>query len=875
MINTVFKERLIDIEKKWHPFLVVVFGLFPLWILFLNLWTLLFHEIQAGDFSWNQSLTEKKLLWTTLFTDESINPFFGMGSTWTPSGSWYIPGELLGKWLHGFPAQISFESIYWFELCMGVIILARSLGLTWIISVLSAQLVFLGTYLFLFTTSSYADVSLHYVNTALAPQTLHLYLLGYVLLALFNMLGEKSTPWNLLVVLTLPFLFVYGLLSSMSQFSVLSVSLFHVFGVAVLFINSNKKVLQWKLMGVLATLTAIFLLNIPSHLAATANYTTRRFFPNEIIGEIQDYVFAGIAFHSTSSIQMLLLLMAGMALAFRFGPPKIKIFSIAGFLHIAMMYVIDLLYLYSDLNWVKYPLPHYLEQPVYPIYILIAVAGVYFYCTTKLSNSKPRNTSATVKSTLKPYMMLLIIPTAFWITHGQLNSFLVLFYNLTAPSKQDTFTPDTFTSFVGSQLKLTPGQPFRGLIASIYEAAPTDHLVHSPYWATHWEQFAIPTLEEYSHTTTPQLYYFTTRALFPILPKYHNRNNVKVLLPDIKILSLLGVKLIATDYPPERLNNPEVKWLRDGPTRGDKTISLYEIQHPNLGNYSPTRVMLATSGQKIIDLIKSDDFDPTQHVMLSQMEALETLVPAQATEMNYEKGVKVHIQAYSEGWSLLVLPLQYSNCLVAQTSDSNTSLPKLLRANLMQTAVLFNQRLDAKISFNFGFLHTACRKQDITDLELLGLKSHQKDLYLPEYHPVREKFYEKKSNLIFEWHGGFSTLEENSDMNWRWCSAEGELEFNNLAFFKDQTVTLTMQLQTAYPELSNLVIEQISGEQPMLTQTIQVNNEMPSFSKTLTLPPGKTILRFTSEAKRVESLGDSRVMMFRVINFKFQIVDQE
>ncbi len=107
-------------------------------------------------------------------------------------------------------------------------------------------------------------------------------------------------------------------------------------------------------------------------------------------------------------------------------------------------------------------------------------------------------------------------------------------------------------------------------------------------------------------------------------------------------------------------------------------------------------------------------------------------------------------------------------------------------------------------------------------------------------------------------------------MNWRWCSAEGELELNNVAFFKDQTVTLTMQLQTAYPELSNLLIEQISGEQPTWTQTIQVNNEMPSFSKTLTLPPGKTILRFTSEAKQVEAPGDPRVMMFRVIDFKLQ-----
>ncbi len=106
MITPIFRDRLIDIERKWHPVFVIFLGLFPLWVLFLNLWTLHLDKMIDGDFWWNWSLSEKKLLWTPLFTDESINPFFGMGSTWTPSGTWYLPGELLGKWLHGFPAYI-------------------------------------------------------------------------------------------------------------------------------------------------------------------------------------------------------------------------------------------------------------------------------------------------------------------------------------------------------------------------------------------------------------------------------------------------------------------------------------------------------------------------------------------------------------------------------------------------------------------------------------------------------------------------------------------------------------------------------------------------------------------------------------------------
>ncbi len=118
--------------------------------------------------------------------------------------------------------------------------------------------------------------------------------------------------------------------------------------------------------------------------------------------------------------------------------------------------------------------------------------------------------------------------------------------------------------------------------------------------------------------------------------------------------------------------------------------------------------------------------------------------------------------------------------------------------------------------------------------------------------------------LFLSWQGGFSTLEGNSEFNWRWCSAQGELEINNSSA-KERKVTITMGLQTGYEEPSIVVIKSTTG-----SQTVRVNNQIGNWSGTLTLPPGKSVIRFSTDAKRVNAPSDPRVMMFRVINFQMR-----
>lgn len=84
------------------------------------------------------------------------------------------------------------------------------------------------------------------------------------------------------------------------------------------------------------------------------------------------------------------------------------------------------------------------------------------------------------------------------------------------------------------------------------------------------------------------------------------------------------------------------------------------------------------------------------------------------------EGAGLHVSADSGGRSLLVLPLQFSHCLTLE-SDSQKP-PRLIRANLAETGVIFEGRLDARIELRTGpFLHPLCRFDDSADDRRLGV----------------------------------------------------------------------------------------------------------------------------------------------------------
>ena len=115
--------------------------------------------------------------------------------------------------------------------------------------------------------------------------------------------------------------------------------------------------------------------------------------------------------------------------------------------------------------------------------------------------------------------------------------------------------------------------------------------------------------------------------------------------------------------------------------------------------------------------------------------------------------------------------------------------------------------------------------------------------------------------IMLEWSGGFSDLESGHGKTWRWCSNEGELHLTNRSQLQ-RTIKLEMAFATGFPALDDFIV---SG---LISDELKVSNNPRSYSKTVTVPPGESIIRFRSSAKRIDEPRDSRFLVFRIEDFK-------
>jgi len=120
--------------------------------------------------------------------------------------------------------------------------------------------------------------------------------------------------------------------------------------------------------------------------------------------------------------------------------------------------------------------------------------------------------------------------------------------------------------------------------------------------------------------------------------------------------------------------------------------------------------------------------------------------------------------------------------------------------------------------------------------------------------------------LMLDWKGGFFDLESSLEKNWRWCSNEGELHIQN-TLERPRRVTLEMSFVSGYEEFADLVIGGLISDQ------LKTNATPVFYTKTISVPPGESIIKFTSNGRRVDAPQDPRVLIFRIENFKMTVVE--
>lgn len=170
------------------------------------------------------------------------------------------------------------------------------------------------------------------------------------------------------------------------------------------------------------------------------------------------------------------------------------------------------------------------------------------------------------------------------------------------------------------------------------------------------------------------------------------------------------------------------------------------------------------------------------------------------------------------------------------------------------------------ISNRLGEQPTYSENQRLAFFSLLKFNSLLKMDYTPRGYGLAKE--EALSPLSILWKGGFYDLETSSQGTWHWCSSTGELELDNFSD-KSKIVKLQMSLASGYPDKSHLTI---NGSN--FSDTVTISSELTPYEKTISIPPGKYLIKFSSDAKRIDAPQDPRYLVFRVEDFMSTIVYQ-
>jgi len=368
------------------------------------------------------------------------------------------------------------------------------------------------------------------------------------------------------------------------------------------------------------------------------------------------------------------------------------------------------------------PIPVYVEHSLFPLFLAAGVAG---YWGALRATTRWRFLLLRVRlrryflPTVLGLVIVAIIPTVAVNFAANRSAPYVAMWKEPWPNDPELL------QFLTGSIGRNVGEPFRGTIHIL----PYDNysgLTIMTLWAK-----GVATVHEYSQLATPQAFYMLY-AVFQNPVVGHLNGFVPFPGPSwstyFKTLQLFGARYYFADPAhPEiatqaHMAGHSLTTMPRRPSTGEPGLwQIYELPRPNIGNYSPTEVVMAQSAAEITARMREEKFDFTKQVVLSTPVG-EPLVAARNMRLSLIRG-GLHVSGTSEGTSLVVLPQQFSNCLRAR--DSRV---RIVRADLMMAGVIFSGEIDTDILFDYGIFMPGCRWIDLADLQRLQMKI---DLRMP------------------------------------------------------------------------------------------------------------------------------------------------
>lgn len=695
---------------RYHPYALLINGLVLLLcslVVFRNNSMLTFF---GYDGAFYRTLIRNQHQWLTPSPDLGADPLEGLGNQFFLINTQCNPSDVLGTLLNDDEARavLTFVVIA-FELFAAVVFLAWCWRLPRALAILTAWLVVL-------VSLPYTSPTMLYPIARGGPQRFELLAATLVMMGLFHRLGQGTRWRSALEIVVLSALVLWLFISPL-----LGITMFPILAVTCLMelATSRGRERGVKALGVLAMASCALSGPVP-FLLGSFLYTVPSFFGPELQPEEQSLrtisVLFQFGFNDGYFGPFLVVGAAAGAVCAWFAPPVgprrvILLGPVADLVLIGL----GLMVVYG-LPRHAGPMPLYFEVTLWPFLCLSLGHGLL--------------------TLLKTPWPLIIVPVLLSP---------LCFENLPSLAFDPFRYPPTATPLVrelAQQIALEPGSKFQGSVATFTGLVPgggqwvdiyANDLMTSVATGNEHRAFGlwyynVPTLHEYNQFMTPTFYLTTTRLL--ARPEDRQRRSVVMLTrPDIPYLRSLGVRYMITDFEyAER--SVELKRRMEVGTQG--SLFLYELPGPNLGTFSPTTLHVAASAAEALARLARPGFSyETEAVAAEPLFTDGTepaLVPASAVELRMQRD-RVEIDAASAGTSLLLLPLQYSRCLLCspRPGAAHGAAPRLVRLNLMQAGLLFSASASVDIRFACGpFTHPYGRIADYLDARHLRLSETQR-----------------------------------------------------------------------------------------------------------------------------------------------------
>lgn len=740
---------------------------------YLALFAITITCVVLSNWRWNANVNDTLLLFSsfdilarfsTLFSNANANPLEALFDIF-PSGLRLdaIP-NIIGRGMFGPRINVSF-----FYVCCGILLayavvtMARTAGMRWGVAALAGILL----PLLIFPTFGMFPLVEHFY--VLWPITYYAAAGTVLVTALFWRIDGRS--WRRLGVLTA---IIVLLLLHLSMIQILFMTLLApailAMGAAALVSSKSQEELLAKIICAAIVVVALAGAGIFHYLYAIGVDTARYVFYRELIdfmmfsspswNVIRDDFLLVIVnpftynFNGSANIDGALVPLSQIGAIYLaiFGKTReARIFGRAVLVWViatcAIIAILHNFYHYTGLVY-QGPDPRHFIPILWPYYVICLASLIFALAEGGIAVVTRAWPTARSLSKYVPHALVLLVlgSAATFIAASQILGAIAPNHALSTPIFQaylpffHSFRRNPIVNYLESEIGVAIDRNFRGTVVSM----PTDYDKYTkPYnawrreatfawtraylgydFAFNLRHYNVPTFDQMTHNITPQFYLIVRELLSRPDIDIYDKHYALVTRLNEPIMALLGLRYIIADYEvpfgEQRLEMPIPEEAREVLAANHlykSPLRVYELSDPNLGNYSPTNIVLAKTAKATINAMSSPAFDGRKTAVTDDSSILGNLVSATGAAMTVRLG-GVALRASSAGQSVLVLPVQFSHCWRIVSGSGAT----LFRANLMQLGVRFSGELRVELHQIFGpFWQSACRVADAADAERLQM----------------------------------------------------------------------------------------------------------------------------------------------------------